>query len=327
MVDDLLGRAVERTPLRFAPGQANSGAPLEAVVLRDGTRLVVKRVSPATDVLMRLTHDHGRAATLWTTGVFDRLPPVIDHATLVAAPDGDGWVLVMRDVAHAIVTWDRILTRGECRRFFAAAAHMHAAFAGERIAGLCSVVDWMTFMTPPAMEPWRGSPGGLPDWTLRGWEVFFDVVPRDVATAIAAIHAHPAPLARELERVEPTLVHGDLAPGNVGLTPDRVVVLDWALATRGPAALEYASFLANFRWRAGPDPDAIVDDIRAACGERHDERALRLALLATFANYGWLHADRAAAHPDAVRRPQEQACLDWWVACARHALETAWSPI
>ena len=80
LVDDLLGRAVARTPLRFAPGQANSGAALEAVALADGTRLVVKRFSAADDLLMRLTHDAGRAAALWTGDAFDRLPPAIDHA-------------------------------------------------------------------------------------------------------------------------------------------------------------------------------------------------------------------------------------------------------
>ena len=231
LVDDLLGRAVARTPLRFAPGQANSGAALEAVALADGTRLVVKRFSPADDLLMRLTHDAGRAASLWAGGTFDRLPPAIDHATLAAAPEGDGWVVVMRDVGEAILGDERTLAREESRRILAAAAAMHAAFAGERVAGLCSVLDWMTFMLPQVMEPWRGAPGGLPDWALRGWEIFFDVVPADVAGAVAAIHARPEALAAELERCEPTLVHGDLSPANVGLTPDRVVVLDWALPT------------------------------------------------------------------------------------------------
>ena len=327
LVDDLLDRAVERRPLRLAPGQANSGASLEAVVLDDGTRLVVKRFSPATDLLMRLTHDSWRAATLWTTGVFDRLPSVLDHATLVAAPEDDGWVLVMRDVGEAIAGWDRVLSREECRRLLTATAAMHAAFAGERIAGLCPAIDWLTFMTPPVMDVWRGDPSGLPDWTLRGWVAFFDVAPRDVAEAVAAIHAAPVPLAAELERCKPTLVHGDLSADNFGFTPDRVVVLDWGAATGGPAALEVTAFLANCRWLAGPDPDAIIDDARAAAGEHHDERALHLAFLATFANYAWLPVDRAVNHPDPARRQLEQAGFEWWVGRVRQALESAWSPL
>jgi hypothetical protein len=325
-IDALLGRSVERRPLRFGPGQANSGASLEAVVLDDGARLVVKHFSPATDLLMRLTHDRGRSATLWTSGVFDRLPSVVDHAMLAAAPEGDGWILVMRDVGSSIAGWDRVLTREECRRILTATAAMHAAFAGERIPGLCPAIDWMTFMTPPVMEAWRGDPSGLPDWTLRGWDAFFDVAPAEVAGAVAAIHADPAPLAGELERCEPTLVHGDLSADNFGFTPDRVVVLDWGAATGGPAALEVAAFLANCRWLVGPDPDAIVDDARAAAGESHDERALELAFLATFANYGWLHADRAVNHPDPARRQRERASLEWWVGRVQHALASTWSP-
>jgi hypothetical protein len=319
LVAALLAQAVERAPLRFAPGQANSGASLERVVLQDGTRLVVKRFSPATDLLMRLTRDHGRAATLWTDGILDRIPWVLDHATLAVARDGEGWVLVMRDVGETITGLDRVLTREECRRILAATAAMHAAFAGERIAGLCPTIDWLAMLTPPVMEPLRGDPTGLPDWALRGWDTFF-------AAAVAAVHADPAPLAAELERCEPTLVHGDLTPNNIGLAPDRVVLLDWGLATNGPAALETTMFLANCRWRTGPDPDAIVADARAAAGERHDERALHLAFLGTFASYGWLFADGAANRPDPERRRQERLHLDWWVGRARHALTSAWSP-
>jgi hypothetical protein len=326
VVQGLLDRVVARTPLRFEPGYANSGAPLEAVVLDDGTRLVVKRFSPTTDLLMRLTNDRGRAATLWTDGVFDRLPPAIDHAVLAAAPDGDGWVLVMRDVGETILDWERILTRDERRQFLAAMATMHAAFTGERIAGLCSVVDWMMFLSPPVMTTWRGDASGLPDWTLRGWDTFFTAAPHDVADAVAAIHTRPAPLGRELDACEPTLVHGDLCPGNVGLTQDRVVVLDWALATQGPAALDVAAFLATVGWRAGTPPDALLAEVQVAAGEEWDARALELALLATFVAYGWLHADRLLLRDDPAHRDREQPYWEWWIARIRHVLETTWAP-
>jgi hypothetical protein len=69
----------------------------------------------------------------------------------------------MRDIGATILGRERILTREECRQIFAAAAPMHAAFAGAQIVGLCSVIDWMTCLTPPAMEPWRGSSGGFAD--------------------------------------------------------------------------------------------------------------------------------------------------------------------
>jgi hypothetical protein len=126
-VAGLLAGVVERTPLRQT-SQGYAGATLERVILVDGRALVVKRISPAWDVAMRLTHDTGRAAWLWTSGVMARFPPVGDHAVVAAEPDGDGWVIVMRDVAAALLPDARILTRAESRRILAAAA-LHAALA------------------------------------------------------------------------------------------------------------------------------------------------------------------------------------------------------
>jgi Ser/Thr protein kinase RdoA (MazF antagonist) len=203
---------------------------------------------------------------------------------------------------------------------------MHAAFAGERIAGLCSVVDWMTFLSPPVMTAWRGDASGLPDWALQGWDAFFTAAPHDVADAVAAIHARPAPLGLALDACELTLVHGDLCPGNVGLARDRVVVLDWALATQGPAALDVAAFLAMVSWRAGTPPDAFLAEAQAAAGEEWDACALELALLAAFVAYGWLHADRLLRRDDPAQREREQPYWEWWIARVRHVLETTWAP-
>ena len=69
----LLDNAVERKPI--GEGQGYSGAKLERVVLADSTVLVVKRISQEYDLAMKLTHDTGRAARLWVSGVLDRLPP------------------------------------------------------------------------------------------------------------------------------------------------------------------------------------------------------------------------------------------------------------
>jgi hypothetical protein len=264
---------------------------------------------------------------LFMSGVLDRLPPEIDHAVIAAAPEGaDGWVLVMRDVGATVVNWDRLLTHGERRRILAAAARMHAAFAGERVDGLCSLATWIACLTPPAMGPWRGDPSGLPDWTLAGWDTFFAAAPSDVADAVAAVHANPAALARELERSESTMLHGDICPGNMGLTAERVVLLDWALATQGPAALDIAAFLAAVRWRAGAPPDDVLADARDAAGARWDERAMELSLLAAFANYGWLVADRCLAQLDAARHARERPHWDWWLGRVRRVLETTWAP-
>ena len=52
-----------------------SGAGLERVRLADGRRFVVKRVSPQTDITLRLTGGSvGGEYLLWRAGALDRLP-------------------------------------------------------------------------------------------------------------------------------------------------------------------------------------------------------------------------------------------------------------
>jgi hypothetical protein len=327
-VRQLLDQVVERATLRQAGGQGYSGAKLEAVRLADGTRLVVKRISPATDLTMRLTHDRGRAATLFTTGVLDRLPPAVDHTIVAAEPDGDGWLIVMRDVSAAFLPDERALTHSECRRVFAAAAAIHETYHGQRIEQLCSLTDWVSLMSPTTMTSvGRDGDNELPGAVLRGWELFDDLAPRDIADALRAVHARPERLAAELVCGATTLVHGDLWLANLGLLPGRVVIIDWGLATQAPAALEFTMFLTGAWSRVAATREQILDDARAAGGEHHDERALQLALLATFANFGWNKALDAVEHPDPAIRARETAELTWWVERARHTLETTWSPI
>ena len=319
----LLSDMAERTPLGSSDGF--SGAQLERVVLADGTALVMKRIAPATDLTMRLTHDRGRAATLWTTGVLDRFPPVIDHATLAAEPDGDGWTIIMRDVSGALLGDDRVLTREEHRRILGAAAALHQTFRGEQVEGLCTLADHLSLFTPATAARERPGPRGLFDTVARGWELFGDAVPRDVAEAVFAVHEQPDRLARELERCDTTLIHGDLWLANVGLSPDRVVILDWALATQAPPEFELTMYLTGNWSRIAATREEIVEDFRALRREQFDARALALSFIGTFAEYGWNKALDAVEHPDDAVRARESAELDWWVRRVRRCLET-WTP-
>ena len=60
-----------------------------------------------------------------------------------------------------------------------------------------------------------------------------------------------------------------------------------------------------------------------AQGDRHDETALRLALLATVVDLGWNKALDAADHPDEAIRAHEAAELSWWIGQARRTLDLA----
>ena len=72
VVTSLLADVVAREPLAVADGR--SGSLLERVVLAGGETLVVKHVRDGGDWIMRASHDHGRAAELWSSGVLARVP-------------------------------------------------------------------------------------------------------------------------------------------------------------------------------------------------------------------------------------------------------------
>jgi hypothetical protein len=318
---DLLATAVERSVLAGHDGR--SGASLERVRLADGRRLVVKRAGAGTDLAMRLSGDgDGRELTLGAGGVLDRLPAGVGHAVAGGWRDGDDVVVVMRDLGDAVIGWDKPIGRDECRRIFAAAASLHAAFAGQRISGLCSLATRLSLFAPATLRspPAAGHP--LVGYALAGWERFAEVVPDDVAGAVSALHRHPAPLVDALVARGTTLTHGDLWLVNAAFEPGGgVTLLDWGLATEAPGAFDFATFLMGASGVRAARSD-LLDDVRAVQGDRHDETALRLALLAAVVDLGWNKALDATSDDDATRA-RESAELRWWVDRAREALELA----
>jgi hypothetical protein len=316
----LLERAVRRTPLVDHDGR--SGARLERIVLDDGTRLVVKRTSPVTDLVMRLNGAAvSREYELWRGGVLDRLPAGAGHALLGAWVDGDDTVLVMRDLGDTVVGWGRHLSRESWRRLLRAATALHRAFSGQAVEGLCPLVERVSLFAPWRMAPERDAGNPLAPAALRGWERFAELVAADVAQAVLGVLERPERLSSALAERPTTLIHGDLWLVNVALEADQVTLLDWGLATRAPAALEFALFLDGNSSQVDATRDELVDDFRSAWGDEHDEVALRLALFAGLVDLGWNKALDVAEHDDATVRARERADLDWWVAQARRTME------
>jgi hypothetical protein len=320
----LLADVVAREPLAATDGR--SGSLLERVVLADGRTLVVKHVRDGGDWIMRASHDHGRAAELWSSGVLARVPDVIDHAVVGAERVTGGWVVIMRDLSAALVPDDARLTRGDSRRVLEAAAALHARFWDDPPLQLCSMADRYQFLSPATARREAGGDDEVPRLIGRGWERFAEVVPADVAEPVLAVLERPEPFAAALSGFGSTLLQGDLKLGNLGLTGDRVVMLDWGTQTGwGPPAVEVAWYLALNWSRIDATREQVLDDFRAAEGGRHDPDALRLALLGGLVQLGWDKALHASGHPDPAIRAREAADLAWWTARSRDAL-ALWSP-
>jgi hypothetical protein len=320
----LLANAVARERLAAADGR--SGSLLERVTLASGEALVVKHVRDGGDWIMRATHDHGRAAELWSSGLLARVPAVIDHAVVGAERVEGGWVVIMRDVSAALLGDQARVSRDDSRRVLAAAAALHAAFRDEPPLALCPMTDRYHFLSPATTRREAGGDDEVPRLIVRGWERFAELVPGEVAGPVLAILERPEPFVTALSRFPATLVQGDLKLGNLGFAGDRVVMLDWGTQTGwSPPAVEAAWYLAINWSRIDASREQVLDDVRAAEGDRHDEDALRLALLGGLVQLGWDKALHASGHPDPAVRAREAADLAWWTDRARDAL-AVWSP-
>jgi hypothetical protein len=310
----VLDRVVERVVLDEHDGR--SGARLERVRLDDGTRLVVKYADPASDLTVALTGGVDRERVLWSAGVLDRLPDGVGHAIVEVFEQDGSTVTVMRDLGDAVPGWTRTLSVDECDRLLRALVGLHATFAGQAPADLCPLETRLTLMSPQV----AGSrPGELPGLVRRGWELFADIVEPSVAEAVFAVHADPGPLAAALRRGGSTLLHADLWLVNLALLPDEVVLLDWALATEGPPALDLAIFLSGSAAHVEPGREELISRFRTLSGVGAAD--LDLALLAGLVDHGWNKALDAAEHSDPVIRDRERDDLAWWITRARRSLD------
>lgn len=319
MPASILDGATNRRPVAGHDGK--SGATLERAVLADGRPVVVKRLDPDADLTMALTHDTtGRELELWRSGVLDRLPTGVRHALVDAWAEERGAVLVMHDLGDRIIGRHDRLDRRRWLFVVERLAAMHAAYVDEPPTGLSRLDDLVGLFAPERMAPYADR-DRLPALVLRGWERFVEEVPADVAGPVLVLLADPAPLAASLRARLTTLVHGDLATVNMALDGDDLVLIDWALASVAPGALDLAWFVAGCASVVDGSREQLIADYAAAAGELHDEDALRTSLLAALVWLGWNKALDATEHPSPVKRAAERADLEWWVVRAREALD------
>jgi hypothetical protein len=174
------------------------------------------------------------------------VPGATSNTTVAAEHAGDRWSVFMRDVSAHLVGGDRRLSRAEVRRALSAMADVHHTFWGERFDDLCTLEDRYNLLFPATgrLEQERGERVG--DLILRCWELFDELVPSEIATALLAIAEQPELLAQLLDTCEPTLIHGDVRLNSLGLSEDRVVLVDWGERSVRPE--RRGTRERNFRW-------------------------------------------------------------------------------
>ena len=300
-----------------------SGAGLERVRLADGRALVVKRVEPGTDLTLDMTGGGpAREYLLWRSGVLDRLPPGIDHAVVDAWLEDETTVLVMRDLGDAVLSWQDRLSPARAFWVMHRIAALHRHFLGAPPAGVAPLDLVLSLFAPHRIRERAAQGNELCALACRGWEIFADTVPADVAGPVLALLDDVGPLAAALSAGPVTMTHGDLATVNMAFEGDRLVLIDWAMPTAAPGALDVARFLAGCASVVDPGREELLAAYQRAAGSASDERSLRLALLAGLVWLGWNKALDAAEHPDPAVRHREEADLDWWVREARTTLES-----
>jgi hypothetical protein len=302
-------------------GGGNSGAQLERVTLPDGTPGIAKRVVPGGDWLGRVAGGRAITAELWQSGVLQRLPESIETGIVAVEPEGDGWRILMRDLSAALLPAQGPISRAQHREVMAAAGALHAAFGGERFDGAITLERHLAISSPAVAEAERDGSDVIPKQLEAAWEAFAEAADDDVAQAVLANLADPAPLARALRSGATTLVHGDLRDDNLGFVDGRVVLLDWDIAGEGTPALEVAWYLCHDAWRTEGTHDELLEDFLVAEGGAVSEHDLDLGLIAGLQLYGWIFGHSALIHPDPAERAWARDELDWWVARVRAALE------
>lgn len=273
-----------------------SGARLTRLTLRVTPRggraawwgaLVLKEIAPCQGWLGAASEDHKlREVQLWRTGLLGALPVGIETGVLATGLAGPhtapmAGALLLRDARRWLLA-DPLTapTPGSAflTRLLDALARLHAVYwedprLRDPSVGLTPARAAL-LLAAPATVAARLTAGernpymaAIPD----RWEAFLALAAPDAAAAMRSVLADPAPIVAAIARLPATLVHGDVWGPNVGIMPParaaaggrtgrRLLLLDWALATAGPA-------LYDPLWLAGTwhalDPRQLLARYRA----------------------------------------------------------------
>jgi len=298
-VRELLARAASRESVR--PEDARAGASYERVTI-GGDAYFVKRLSPASDWIMRVTGDRvHRPYLVWRAGIMDRAPACIDHTVVAMGLDGEGdhavLTMVMRDVGDCLVPpGDVVVPPGQHASFIAHLAALSATFWDwDDDIGLTTMAQRVRFFAPDniAAELDAAEVPGPIAAAAAGWAALPVRSPM-LARLAELVHDRPDILTGPLARTPRTFLHGDWKMGNLGAHPDgRTILLDWAYPGSGPACWDLCWYLALNRARIPEPKEAAISRFRAALEDNGIdtgswwEQQLDLCVIGIMATFGW----------------------------------------
>jgi Phosphotransferase enzyme family len=312
-VTELLSRASAREVV--APPDGKSTSQFENVTI-DGQRYFLKRLSPSTDWIMRVTRDHvHRPYLVWQAGIMDGIPASIDHTVVAMEINGEGdeaeLSTLMRDVSSCLVPeGDSVVSRTQHRYFIDHLAQLSATLWGfeDTIGGLTTMAERLRFFDPinVARELAVADPPGPIMAADAGWRTLPQRSPLLAAVA-RVIWEDPSLLTGPLAATPSTFLHGDWKMGNLGSHPaGRTILLDWAYPGSGPACWDLCWYLALNRARLPETKEATISNFRSHL-EHHGvettgwfDRQLDLCLIGIMVTFGW---EKALG---------DEAELQWW---------------
>jgi hypothetical protein len=320
-VTDLLSRASQRRVVQ--PSDGKSSSTFERVTI-DGCRYFLKRLSPATDWIMRVTGDHvHRPYLIWQAGLMNEAPASIDHTVVAMEIEGVGETAVcstlMRDVAdHLVPEGDGTVALAQHANFIEHLAQLCATFWGfiDTIGGLTTMTERVRFFATDAVarELAVAEPPGVIVAADSGWKRLPDLSPT-LADLAFAVQADPTLLTAPLAETPTTFLHGDWKMGNLGSHPGgRTILLDWAYPGSGPACWDLCWYLALNRARLPEAKEAAIDRFRSSLERQGIEtggwfdRQLDLCIAAIMVTFGW---EKAIG---------DEAELRWWETRVSEAL-------
>lgn len=301
-----------------------SGARIETARYR--RRRVYVKTAPADDVVALVVGNGHIEHDLFHSGHLHRLPPEVTTALIAVEQTDDGIVTVSEDVGRSILSWDRCLSVADVGAIFAGVRAVHRSGL-PRGVDLCPLDVRLALFAPERVDLMvdRGLPLGAA--VRRGQELFGDLVPADVAAAVARTYDDPAPLAAALVADGATLLHGDVWLANIGLGRRRVTLLDWGLATAGPPSVDLLTFCVGATGNVATDRAGLLSRARAACRGQVSDDVFALTTFWVLVELGWNKAlDAVEARTPAVRARAAED-LGFWLDHGRRALDRGLLPM